>query len=124
MRRLDRDGAQIIDARGPGEVLHAVAVGVEGEGDERLKPAALVLLFAEAQHVVDAMLEGLDVPVEHGGVGLHPEAVRDVVHLEVLLGGRLVVRDARAHVGVEDLGAAAGQASRGRPRASARSTSS
>jgi hypothetical protein len=36
--------------------------------------------------------------------------VRDAVDLEVLVGGRLVVGDSLAYVGVEDLGAAAREA--------------
>src|SRR5580700_6532053 len=60
--------------------------------------------------MVDAMFERLDVTVEHRGVGLHPDAVRDPVDLEVFLGAGLVVRDARTHFGVENLRSAAGKA--------------
>ena len=84
--------------------------GWNASGMNACKPLRLVLQRAQAQHVIDAMLERLDVPVEHRRVRAHAHAVRDAVHLEVLVGGRLVVRDARAHVRVEDLGAAAGQA--------------
>ena len=47
------------------------------ERDERLEAARLVLQRAQAEHVIDAVLERLDVPVEHRRVGAHAEAVRD-----------------------------------------------
>ena len=94
--------------------------GWNASGMKAWKPSRLVLQRAQAQQVIDAVLERLDVAVEHRRVGAHARRVRDAVHLEVLVGGRLVVRDARAHLGVEDLGAAAGQAVEARARAGAR----
>jgi hypothetical protein len=64
---------------------------------------------SQPEQVVHPVLEGLDVPVEHRRVGADPQRVRDAVHLQVLVGRRLVVRDARANLGVEDLGSPTGQ---------------
>ena len=83
---------------------------MERERDERLEALRLVLQLAQAEDVIDAMRERLDVPVEHRRVGAHAHAVRDAMHLEVLVGGGLVVADLATDVLVEDLGAAAGQA--------------
>ena len=52
---------------------------MEGERDERQEAAGLVLLVAQAQQVVDALLVGLDVAVEHRAVRRHPQPVRGVV---------------------------------------------
>ena len=97
-------------AVGAGRFFIPLPSGWKASGMNAWMPSGLVLQRAQAEQVVDAVLERLDVPVEHRRVRPHPEAVRDAVHLEVLVGRRLVVRDARAHLGVEDLGAAAGQA--------------
>jgi hypothetical protein len=80
---------------------------VKGERDEALKAVRLVLQGAQLEQVIDAVLEGLDVPVEHGAVGAHAEAVRHAVHLQVLRAVGLALRDASAHVLGQDLGAAA-----------------
>ncbi len=83
---------------------------MEGERDEGLKAAGLVLERAQAEQVVYAVIEGLDVPVEHRGVRPDAEAMGDAVDLDPLVGGGLVVRDPRADFRVEDLGASPGQA--------------
>jgi len=50
------------------------------------------------------------VAVEHRAVALQAELVGDPVDLEPLLGAGLPLADHVAHLGVEDLGAAARQA--------------
>ena len=75
-----------------------------------LKPRRLVLERAQSQQVVDLVLGLLDVAVEHRAVGLDAHAVRDAVDLDPLVGVELAVADHLAHLGMEDLGAAAGQA--------------
>ena len=79
------------------------------ERDERLEAARLVLQRARPQHVVDALLARLDVPVQHRDVRAHAEAMGRAMDLEIALGAALVVRDLPAHALGEDLGAAAGQ---------------
>ena len=83
-------------------------LGVERERDEREEAAGLVLLVAQPQQVVDALLVGLDVAVEHRALRRDPQPVRGVVHVEPLVGVLLARRDERAHAVGEDLGAAAG----------------
>ncbi len=85
-----------------------VVLGVEGQRDEDLEPVGLVLQLAQPAHVVDALVEPLDVAVEHGGVRPDAEPVRGPVDLDPLVGGGLVVADLSAHPRREDLGAAAG----------------
>ena len=48
----------------------------------------------DAQHVIDALLDRLDVAVEHRDVGAHAEPVRDAVDREVAIG----VRTCRAQI--------------------------
>jgi hypothetical protein len=83
---------------------------VKSERDEGLEPPRLVLELSKAQQVVGPVLESLDVAVEHGRIRSHAEAVSDAMHFEVLIGGRLVVRNAGPHFWVKDLGAAPGKA--------------
>ena len=71
------------------------------------KPASLVLLVAQPQQVVDALLVRLDVAVEHRALGRDPEPVRGVVDVEPLVGMLLARRDQRADAVGEDLGASA-----------------
>ena len=77
--------------------------------DERLEPARLVLQRPRAQHVVHALLGGLDVAVEHRHVRPHAEPVGDAVDVQVAVGPALVVADFPADALGENLGAAAGQ---------------
>ena len=68
---------------------------MERQRDERLEPAGLVLQRPRAQHVIDALLGRLDVPVEHRHVRAHAEPMRDAMDVEIALGAALVVRDLR-----------------------------
>ena len=123
LSRRRRDTATVRSASmavGAGRFFMPLPSGWKASGMNACRPLGLVLQRAQAEQVIDAVLEGLDVPVEHRRVRAHAERVRHAVHLEVLVGRRLVVRDARAHLGVEDLGAAAGQAVEPRARGGAR----
>ena len=53
----------------PGQLASSVFCGMEGQRDERLEAARLVLQLAQAQQVVHPLLQRLHVAVEHGGVG-------------------------------------------------------
>src|SRR6478609_2642001 len=106
-----RDGEhlQVVSARREPEAapLEDGVLGVEGERDEGEEATRLVLLVAQPQQVVDALLVGLDVAVEHGALGRDPELVRGVVDVEPLVGVLLAGRDEGAHAVGEDLSAAA-----------------
>ena len=82
---------------------------MERERDERLEPAGLVLQRARAQHVIDALLHRLDVPVQHRHVGAHAEPVGEAMDVEVAVRAALVVADLLSHAFGENLGAAARQ---------------
>ena len=55
----------------------------------------------------------LDVAVEHGGVGAQAEFVGLAVDAQPGVGVGLVLADLVAHLGMENLGPAAGQSCRG-----------
>ena len=87
-----------------------VLSGWNASGMNVWKPPVSSCKFAQADQVVDAMRGLLDVAVEHGRVGAQAEFVRLAVDAQPLGGVGLVLADLVAHLGVEDLGAAAGQA--------------
>ena len=91
------------------QLPHRVVVGVERQGDERLEPAGLVLQGPRPQHVVDALVGGLDVPVEHGHVRAHAEPVRGPVDVQVAVGAAFVVANLAADALREHLGPSARQ---------------
>jgi hypothetical protein len=98
----------------PAALLEDGVVRVEGERDEGEEAGGLVLELAKAQPVVDPLLVGLDVAVEHRAVRRDPERVRNAVHLQPGLGVLLAGGDEPPDAIGEDLGAAAGQ--RAEPR--------
>src|SRR5438034_6725896 len=80
-----------------------------GEGNEREESPRGILLLSEAQEMVHALGERLDVAVEHRRVGLDAERVRDSVDLAPALRVRLArVAEELRHADREDLGPAAG----------------
>ena len=93
----------------PAATLEDGVLRVERERDEREEAARAVLLLAEAQDVVDALLVRLDVAVEHRAVRRDPEPMRGVVHVEPDVRVLLPGRDERADAVGEDLGPAAGE---------------
>src|SRR5262249_47272006 len=106
----DRHRLQVHQPTRLGNVRQPGVVGMERQRDERLKAAGLVLQFTQADQVVDAVAGFFDVAVEHGGVGAQAELVRLAVDANPRVGVGLVFADLVAYLGVEDLGAAAGQA--------------
>ena len=83
-----------------------VAVTLERPRDECAKAARLVLELADLAHVLDALLERLDVAVHHRRGRRHPEAMGLPHDVEPLLRLRLLRRDDRPHAVDEDLCAA------------------
>ena len=59
--------------------------------------------------MLDALFFGLDVAVEHGGVGAQADLVRGAGDIEPLLAADFVVADDFAHARIENFRAAAGQ---------------
>jgi hypothetical protein len=101
--------AQRLRCRGRGQLVHLVVVRVERERDEGLEAARLVLQRPHAQHVVDALLAGLDVAVEHGHVRAHAEAMGRAVDGQPAIRAALVRADLPPHAGREHFGAPARQ---------------
>src|SRR3972149_4063315 len=97
-----------------------------GERDEGQEASRAVLLFSQAQEVLHALGQGLDVAVEHRGVGADPQRVGDAVDLAPPVGVRLAgVPELLLQPAGEDLRAASGhrvkprrlEADQGLPRA-------
>ena len=106
----DGDHLQVVGTGGEAEAApfeHGV-LRMERERDEGEEAAGLVLLLTQPQQVVDALLVGLDVAVEHRALGRDPELVSGVVNVEPLVGVLLARSDERADAVGEDLGSAAG----------------
>ena len=105
----DRDHLQVVRPRREAEAapLEDGVLRVERERDEGEEAGGAVLLVAEPQQVVDALLVRLDVPVEHRAVRRDAECVCVVVDVEPIFGGLLAGCDQPAHALGEDLRAAA-----------------
>src|SRR5579883_1695644 len=82
---------------------------MEGQRDERLKTAGLVLQLAQSAKMIDAMMRLFDMAVEHGGVGAQTELVCLAVDAKPSAGVGLVFADFVAYFWMENLRAAAGQ---------------
>ena len=109
----DGEVLQVVDARrrragAPELRAELVVVGMVRERDVGEESARLVLQVAQHAEMVDAVLDRLDVAVEHRAVGADAELVRDAVDVDPLAAGELLLGDRRAHAGAEHLGAAAG----------------
>ena len=85
-----------------------VVVGVVAQGDESLEAAGVILQFPQPQQVIDPVLVLLDVPIEHGGVGVQPQVMSSAMDGKPGVGIGLLGADLPADVRVEDLGPAAG----------------
>jgi hypothetical protein len=82
---------------------------MERERDEGEEAARLVLLLAQPQQVVDALLVRLDVAVQHRAVRRNPQSVRCVMCVEPEVRMLLAGSDQPPDAIREHLGAAAGQ---------------
>ena len=90
---------------------------------EGLKAAGHVLQVPQPHEVVDAVLDALDVAVEHRGVGAQTELVGRAMDFQPGAGVGLAGADFRADLRVEDFGPAAGQAPQARPPSALRGSS-
>src|SRR5215467_12484103 len=102
------DGAEIVRGRRLARYQLGVA-DLVGQGNEREEASAPVLLLAQTHEMLDPLCHGLDVAVEHGGVGLDAQGMRDAVDLQPAVGVGLA-REAQLLLQAlrEDLRAAAG----------------
>ena len=113
----DGHDAQILQRRdGRCRQDKAVFGRMELQRHERLKSAGHVLQVAEPAEMVDAVLDALDMAVEHRGVGAQPQLVGRAMDFEPGVGVGLAGTDFRADLRVENFGPAAGHAPQARPR--------
>ena len=90
-------------------MLQRRVVGMERQRNERLEAVGLVLQRAQLEQVVDPVFVVFDVAVEHGGIRLQPDLVRQLRRIQPLVAVDLVVADDVAHAVGKNLRAAAGQ---------------
>ncbi len=103
----DGEGADVVEAGRPAAVRQLVAVGMERERNERVEAGRALLRFAQANEMIDAILERLDVPVEHRRVAGDALAVQLFVQLDPVRGRHFVRTDLRARLFGKDLRGAA-----------------
>ena len=108
--RLTAIVLQVHQADGFGMWLRPRVVRVERQRDERLEAARLVLQFAQADQVVDAVLGASRCGRRASSRWSQAQFVRLAVDPHHSRGVGLVLADLVAHVRVEDLRAAARQA--------------
>ena len=73
------------------------------------KPCVSSCNARRRHQVIDAILVGFDVAVQHRAVGMQPQLMRRARHVEPLVAGDFVIANDAADALVENLGAAAGQ---------------
>ena len=99
-----RHRPQILVGRGL-PLYQAGIPGLERQRDKREKPRSVVLLLSKAQHVLDPLRVGFDVPVEERRVRGEPHFVSDAVHFEPAIGAHLVFERRLVYPLGEDFGA-------------------
>ena len=90
---------------GAGQVRELRARRVEGERDEALEAARLVLLLAQTDEMVDAVFDRFDVAVEHRRVGLQTGRVDLARELEPALRRRVLCAQILERVGSRKISA-------------------
>ena len=70
-----RDLPDVCETGGGQQMIERGIGGMEGQRNEGLKAAGIVLHGTQAEHVIDTVLIVLDVPVKHGGVGAKTQLV-------------------------------------------------
>ena len=104
-----RDLTQVFGRRRLRDVGESRVLGMERQRNERHESAGLVLRLAQKQHVIETLLNRLDVAIQHRGVALQPEPVGGPGDLDPR--GMIDLPFEEYLVGVvrQDLRAAAGQ---------------
>jgi hypothetical protein len=85
-----------------------------GERDVGQETGSIILQRPQGAEVLDTILGGLDVSVQHRAVGRNAEAVGYPVHPEPFFSGKLPLRDGGPNGGAEHLRSPAGQAGESR----------
>src|SRR6266508_296131 len=86
-----------------------VVVGVIGEWDVGEEPASLVLKRAKNGQMLDAVVDCLDVAIEHGAVGANAKPVRSPMNRDPIFSSQLLIGDLHSHTAAEHFGASSRQ---------------
>jgi hypothetical protein len=104
-----RQVAKLLDGCGRLHVRENGRLRLEGERNEASEPAGFILHLPQLAEVVDALLERLDMPVEHGAGAAATHLVPDPMDIEPFGGAFLAAAKLVADVGIEDLCAPTGK---------------
>ena len=106
----DGEVADFLEGGGAGDALEAgaSAVGFEGEGDESGEAVGFILELAQEAKVVDAVVGGFDVAMEHGAGAAPSELVPGAVDFGPFFGCFFALADLVTDFRVEDFCSAAG----------------
>src|SRR5690606_21802680 len=106
----DSHCAKVHQTRGLFDLGQAGVLRMEGQRNERLEAASLVLELAQANQMIDPVKGVLEMAVKHCGVAAQAELMSRAVDVDPATGVGLVLADLVAHFGMEDFGTAAGKA--------------
>jgi len=102
------DVFEIVKTAGLGQLVQLGVLGMKGQGNKGKKAAGFILGLPEGGKMLDPLLHGLNMPIEHGGVTLEPDAMRCLGNLKPALAGKLFLAGALSDPGAEHLGPTAG----------------
>jgi len=86
----DGDGLEILDAGSRGDPRQAVVRCLKGQGNEAQKPTRQVLEVSQGKQVFQPFLDGFEVAIQHGCVGLDAQLVGFPDNSKPVGPGRLV----------------------------------
>lgn len=105
----DGKHAKFFEGPDAADVGKLVVLGFEGVGDKAGEASGFILELAEAVEVVDAMVVGFEVAVEHGGGAASSHAVPGAMDVEPFFSGFFSTTDLIADDRVEDFRSATGE---------------
>ena len=84
---------------------------MKGKRNKGEKAVGFILGLAQGGQVLQALLHGLNMAIEHGGVGMQSLAMGSFGDLDPVVAGKFFLTGQSADPGTEDLGASAGNRS-------------
>src|SRR5438128_972306 len=103
----DGEVTKLLNRGGGFDVRQDRGLRFERKRNKTGETAGLILQFAQFAQMVNAMSQGLDVPVEHGAGAAAAHLVPSAVNIEPFRGRFFSAADRIAHNRIKNLGAAA-----------------